>query len=59
MSARVLAEKTGVNPTVLDSLLEYLTTQYMVDEVSPRQYAPTKLSNLLLVPLFVDGVLHL
>jgi hypothetical protein len=58
-SAAVLAQKTGIHPTLLDSLLEYLTTQNMVGEVSPQQYTPTKLSNLLVAPLFVDAVVHL
>ncbi|KAF4637649.1 hypothetical protein G7Y89_g412 [Cudoniella acicularis] len=57
-SAAVLAEKTGINPTVLDSLLEYMTTQHMIEESSPQNYVPTKLSNILLAPLFVDGVVH-
>ena len=58
-SAAVLAEKTGLNPNALDSLLEYMTTQHMIQETSPGQYSATKLSQMLLAPLFVDGVLHL
>lgn len=58
-SAAVLAEKTRLNPNVLDSLLAYMTTQHMIQETSPRQYSATKLSQMLLAPLFIDGVLHL
>lgn len=59
MSSIILAEKTAINPTVLSSLLEYLATQYMVEEVSPGFYAATKLSHVLQAPLFVDGTIHL
>jgi len=59
ISVEALAAKTGIKPAVLDSLLEYLTTQYMVEEVTPGQFKATKLSHVLLAPLFVDGVVHL
>ena len=58
-STALLVEKTGLNPIVLESILEYLTTQFMVDEVSPGRYAATPASQILLAPLFVDGVVHL
>lgn len=58
-SVTVLSEKTKINPVVLDILLDYLSTQFMVEEVSPQHYKATKLSNILLAPLFIDGVLHL
>ncbi|OBT49726.1 hypothetical protein VE04_09838 [Pseudogymnoascus sp. 24MN13] len=57
-SVAVLAEKTNINPVVLDILLDYLSTQFMVEEVTPQHYKATKLSNILVAPLFIDGVLH-
>ncbi|OBT79128.1 hypothetical protein VF21_01729 [Pseudogymnoascus sp. 05NY08] len=57
-SVTVLSEKTKINPVVLDILLDYLSTQFMVEEVSPQHYKATKLSNILVAPLFIDGVLH-
>ncbi|KFY63366.1 hypothetical protein V496_03995 [Pseudogymnoascus sp. VKM F-4515 (FW-2607)] len=57
-SVAVLAEKTKINPVILDILLDYLSTQFMVEEVSPQHYKATKLSNILVAPLFIDGVLH-
>ncbi|GJN82284.1 hypothetical protein PLIIFM63780_005823 [Purpureocillium lilacinum] len=49
---------TGLEIGVLESILDYLGTQDMVREVEVRKYAATKLTNLMLVPLFQDAVTH-
>ena len=59
ISAAVLFKRTGINPTVLESLLDYMTTLLMVDEVSPNHYKVTKLCEMLLAPIFTDGGTHL
>jgi hypothetical protein len=58
-SSTVLGEKTGMKPKVLESLLDYMTTQFMVEEVAPGQFKATKLSEMLLAPIFTDGITHL
>jgi hypothetical protein len=58
-SAAHLAEATRIKPGILDSLLDYMSTNFMVDEVSPGQYRATKLAQMLQSPLFTDGVTHL
>ncbi|KAL1962581.1 hypothetical protein VTN77DRAFT_9374 [Rasamsonia byssochlamydoides] len=57
-STAVLAEKAGVKPAMMESLLEYMSTQDMAEQISPQEYAATKLSHMLLDQLFVDGVTH-
>jgi hypothetical protein len=59
MRAAILSERTGINPTVLESLLDYMTTQSMIEEVSPNHYKATRLSEMLLAPIFIDGGTHL
>lgn len=58
-STALLAERTGVKLGILEPLLEYMSTQGMAEQISPQEYAATKLSHMLLNPLFVDGVTHL
>lgn len=58
-SAVTLAEESGIQPGILDSLLQYMSTQHMIEETSPQHFSPTKMSNILMSPLFVDGVIHL
>ncbi|KAL1987270.1 hypothetical protein VTN96DRAFT_4298 [Rasamsonia emersonii] len=57
-STALLAERTGVKLGILEPLLEYMSTQGMAEQISPQEYAATKLSHMLLNPLFVDGVTH-
>ncbi|KAH6676315.1 putative sterigmatocystin 8-O-methyltransferase precursor [Halenospora varia] len=57
-SAVTLAEESGIQPGILDSLLQYMSTHHMIEETSPQHFSPTKMSNILMSPLFVDGVIH-
>lgn len=52
-----LSAASGLQPGVLEAILDYACVQGMTAKVS-RGYAPTKLTRLLLVPVFVDGVAH-
>lgn len=56
-SVEELSSITGITSSVLTSLLEYMSTQYMVEETK-GQYKAAKLSRMLMAPLFVDGVIH-
>ncbi|KAK8135203.1 hypothetical protein PG984_007215 [Apiospora sp. TS-2023a] len=49
---------SGLEPRILESIMDYLCTQGMVVEAEIRRYAPTPLSRLLLAPIFNDAVTH-
>jgi hypothetical protein len=53
--AEVLAQRCGIHPTILDSILEYMASQDMISELALSQYAATKLTHLLLTPVCLDG----
>lgn len=59
LSVTSLADRTGIKAAILQSLLEYLSTQHMVEQVSRDEFRATKRCELFLSPLFVDGVTHL
>jgi hypothetical protein len=59
IKAEDLAAKTGINRNILEPLLHYMTTQFMAHESSQGQYTATKVSHVLLKPLFLDGIIHL
>lgn len=54
-----LAKKTGITQPVLESLLEYMATQDIVQMVTLQEYKPSRRSYMLLEPLFIDGIAHL
>lgn len=58
-SAAAIADQTKLKPAALSAILEYLSSQNMAKETRPGNYTATKLSELLLAPLFVDGTTHL
>ncbi|KAK8024959.1 S-adenosyl-L-methionine-dependent methyltransferase [Apiospora arundinis] len=49
---------SGLEPRILESIMDYLCTQGMALEEEPHRYLPTPMSRLLLVPLFGDAVTH-
>ncbi|KAK7979921.1 nitrogen metabolite repression-(nmr)-responsible protein [Apiospora arundinis] len=49
---------SGLEPRILESIMDYLCTQGMALEEKPHRYLPTPMSRLLLVPLFGDAVTH-
>ncbi|KAK7949410.1 uncharacterized protein PG986_010296 [Apiospora aurea] len=53
-----LSGASGLEPRILESIMDYLCTQGIVVEAEKQRYMPTKLSHLLLVPLFNDAVTH-
>lgn len=57
-SLRTLSMASGLESGVLEAILDYACVQGMTAEVSRGHYAPTELTQLLLVPVFVDGVTH-
>lgn len=59
MSLSALQDASGLPPSVLESVLDYLSTQQMVEEIEKGKYTGTKLTQLMLVPLFQDAVTHL
>lgn len=56
-STALLAQDTGINEHGLEALLEFMAARHFVDHISANEFAPNKLTRLLLTPLFVDGVL--
>lgn len=58
VSSATLATASGLQPGVLASIMGYACVQGMAAEVSQGQYAATKLTHTLLVPMSVDGVTH-
>ncbi|KAB8205601.1 S-adenosyl-L-methionine-dependent methyltransferase [Aspergillus parasiticus] len=56
-STATLAQDTGINEHKLEALLEYMAARQLVDHISYDEFAPNKLTRLLLTPLFMDGVL--
>lgn len=58
VSSATLITASGLQPSVLDSIMDYACVQGMAVEVSQGQYVATKLTHMLLVPVFVDGVTH-
>lgn len=58
VSSATLATASGLEPVVLESIMEYACVQGMAAELSRGQYVATKLTHTLLVPVFVDGVTH-
>lgn len=58
VSSATLITASGLQPSVLDSIMDYACVQCMAAEVSQGQYVATKLTHTLLVPVFVDGVTH-
>ena len=55
----VFRKASDVDDGLLVPLLEYLGTQGLVKEVRSGEYQATKLTQLLLAPLFQDAVTHL
>ncbi|PSN65247.1 putative sterigmatocystin 8-O-methyltransferase precursor [Corynespora cassiicola Philippines] len=53
-----ISRKSGLQPGVLGSIMDYLCTQGMALEADRGCYTPTPLSHMLLVPLFNDAVTH-
>lgn len=39
-------------------MLDYVCAQGMAAEVTPGRYVPTKMTNTLLAPVFIDAVTH-
>lgn len=58
VSSSTLITASGLQPSVLDSIMDYACVQGMAAEVSQGQYVATRLTHTLLVPVFVDGVTH-
>lgn len=56
-STAALAEDTGINEHKLEAVLEFMAARHLVDHISYKEFAPNKLTRLLLTPLFMDGVL--
>lgn len=54
-SAADLAEKSNPDLSITDMLLDYMATQFMIDEVSPGHYKATKLTYLLSKHEIEDG----
>ncbi|KAK2598508.1 hypothetical protein N8I77_011917 [Diaporthe amygdali] len=53
-----LITASGLQPSVLDSIMNYACVLNMMAEQSRGQYVATKLTHTLLAPVFVDGVTH-
>lgn len=53
-----LAAVSGLGAGVLEAVLDYVCAQGMATEVTPGRYVATKLTNMLLAPVFVDAVTH-
>ncbi|KAK8005959.1 HET-domain-containing protein [Apiospora marii] len=49
---------SGLEPRILESIMDYLCTQGMAVETEMQRYLPTQLSHLLRVPIFDDAVTH-
>lgn len=58
VSSATLVTASGLQPSVLEPIMDYACVQGMAAEVSQGQYVATKLTHMLLVPVFVDGVTH-
>lgn len=59
VSLAALQDASGLELGVLESNMDYLCAQEMAQEVDSGKYAATKLSHMLMVPLFQDAVIHL
>ena len=59
VSLDALQKASGIEEGLLLPLLEYLGAHEFVKEARPGQYQATKLTQLLLAPLFLDAVTHL
>lgn len=59
VSLAALQKASGVEDGLLEPLLAYLGAHGFVREVHPGEYEATKLTQLLLAPLFLDAVTHL
>ena len=55
----VLAQASGLQKGVLESVLDYLCTQGIAVEATPGTYKATPLTHMLFVPLLNDAVSHL
>ncbi|KAK7408045.1 hypothetical protein QQX98_009818 [Neonectria punicea] len=53
-----LTKESGLERRILESILDYLGTQNMVQETEPGQFTATKLTHLMMVPLFQDAITH-
>ena len=58
MPIAAIQNRTTLDPSVLESLLDYMSTQFMVEATGSGQYKATKMTHMLLTPLFQDGVFH-
>ncbi|KAJ6786706.1 hypothetical protein PWT90_10579 [Aphanocladium album] len=58
VSFGALKEATGLQPAVLESVVDYLGTQGMLSEPARGQYAATGLTQLMTAPLFQDAITH-
>ncbi|KAL1872959.1 hypothetical protein Daus18300_004099 [Diaporthe australafricana] len=58
LSKATLVTASGLQPSVLESIMDYVCVQGMVAEVSRGQYVATRLTRTLLEPVFVDSVTH-
>ncbi|OOO07826.1 O-methyltransferase family 2 [Aspergillus oryzae] len=56
-STAALAQDTGINEHKLEAVLEFMAARHLVDHISYKEFAPDKLTRLLLTPLVMDGVL--
>lgn len=53
-----LITASRLQPSVFETIIDYACVQGMVAEASRGQYVATKLTHMLLVPVFIDGVTH-
>ncbi|KAG8159678.1 hypothetical protein KVR01_010315 [Diaporthe batatas] len=53
-----LVAASGLQPGVLESIMEYACAQGMAAEAPKGRYVATRLTHTLLVPAFVDGATH-
>ncbi|KHO01575.1 O-methyltransferase, family 2 [Metarhizium album ARSEF 1941] len=58
VSFAALQDASRLEAGVLESILDYMCTQRMANEVVPGCFTPTRLSNLMTLPLFRDAVTH-
>ena len=59
MSGKILAQSSGIPPTILNPILEYMSSQDIISEVAPYQYKANNLTNVLISPTCIDGFLVL
>ncbi|KYK56547.1 sterigmatocystin 8-O-methyltransferase precursor [Drechmeria coniospora] len=58
VSFQALKKASGLEEDLLGSILDYLSTQDMVQKTERGKYAATRLSRLMTAPLFQDAVIH-